>query len=141
MNDVVYQSLYEYLDTDQLIANLQEHVSQAKSQQIDRTEIIYEYYAFLTALSDHLSPSNIVHAKLEKWSKATQFEEKNYICRMEILDQNKKLKIMYFPKPDIVEKYWDNPYVQESKKLMLQDIKRDNPDVKINQFDVWATKF
>ena len=48
--------------------------------------------------------------------------------------------IMYFPKPEIVDQYWDNPYVQESKKCMLQDIKRDNPDVKLNQFEDMSDK-
>ena len=43
--------------------------------------------------------------------------------------------MMYFPKPDIVEKYWSNSYVQEAKNLMLKHIKRDNPDIKLNQFE------
>ena len=87
-----------------------------------------------------MGPANDVHSKLELWSKVTQFQEESYICRVEILDQNKKLMIMYFPKPEIVDQYWDNPYVQESKKCMLQDIKRDNPDVKLNQFEDMSDK-
>ena len=58
MNDMVYKSLYGYLDIDQLIANLQEHVQQ--SYKYERTEIIYQYYAFLTALSDNLTHPNSV---------------------------------------------------------------------------------
>lgn len=56
-NDEVILALGEQIDIDQMLANLDQHYKKSKSKDYkdeDFNEIIYQYYAFLTAVADNL---------------------------------------------------------------------------------------
>ena len=36
---------------------------------------------------------------------------KEYVCRVEVLDETKIIREMYFPKPQIINKLWNNYFV------------------------------
>jgi len=45
--------------------------------------------------------------KLREWADNSKMED--YICSVTITDANNDLKVLYFPKPNIVKYYWDLP--------------------------------
>lgn len=47
---------------------------------------------------------------------------------------------MYFPKPDMVRKWWDNQYIERTKQEQLPLISRDDPQSKMNDFDDMSDK-
>lgn len=59
----------------------------------------------------------------------------DFICRVEVVDEQKQLQVLYFPQPEIIKEFWDNYYVQELYKNGMWKIRRDYPEQKLGDFE------
>lgn len=48
--------------------------------------------------------------------------------RIEILNTDKELEVIYFQIPDIVRKYWGDHFVNQFRENLITQVKRDNPE-------------
>ena len=51
------------------------------------------------------------------------------IRRIEIVDDEGALGVVYFPMPAWVPGVWNSAHVEEAKKEIVMTVKRDNPEV------------
>lgn len=47
--------------------------------------------------------------------------------RIEILNHDKELEVIYFQIPEIVRKHWGDHFVNQYRENLITQIKRDNP--------------
>ena len=108
------------IDSDVMIANLQQHFDDLESLETQLTkedskqtkehlklheELIYEYYSFLKQLDDNIATTSL-RQKLNKLQKKFGEDAEEYVCKVEVLDELKQIRVMYFKKPDVIKKYW-----------------------------------
>ena len=70
----------------------------------------------------------MLQQKLSKWQKQSGKQAEEHVCKLEVQDELKQIRVMYFKKPDVVKKYWENDYVKDQLEQETKEIKRGNPD-------------
>ncbi len=54
--------------------------------------------------------------------------------RIEILNPEKDLEVIYFQIPEVVRKHWRDHFVDRLREEIILDVKRDNPDEKVKDY-------
>ena len=84
----------------------------------------------------HMHTHTHMHMHMHIWRRLfRQWEEDEgrlivgSIRRIEIVDDEGALGVVYFPMPAWVLGVWNSAHVEEAKKEIVMTVKRDNPEV------------
>jgi hypothetical protein len=59
---------------------------------------------------------------------------KNILGRIEILNENRQLEVVFFQIPENVVRFWKSHLINNFREDLIQRVKRDNPEEKVNSF-------
>ena len=68
--------------------------------------------------------------KMQKNQKALQ----NIMGRIEIINRDKDIDVVYFQIPQDVIKYWNTSIISNYRDELIDNVKRDNPEEKVKDF-------
>jgi hypothetical protein len=58
-------------------------------------------------------------------------EFKNIMARIEIVNKDNELEVVFFQIPKCVTKYWETNLIKDLRKETIYKVKRDNPEDKV----------
>lgn len=88
----------------------------------------------LTLIVDKNEKATLVKSKLAFWEKKHKVDIRNYIGRIEILNPQGDLEVVYFPMPALVRLFWKKKAVKEYRDDIIFGVTRDNPEEKVMGF-------
>lgn len=98
---------------------------------------LLSYLAFMTALieieNQESEAGKVFAKKFLSWRSTVKGIEK-LMGRIEILNSERELEVVYFNIPQIVRNHWSDHFVSQYRENMILEVKRDNPEEKVKDF-------
>eukprot|EP00357_Protocruzia_adherens_P032750 CAMPEP_0115021882 /NCGR_PEP_ID=MMETSP0216-20121206/31174_1 /TAXON_ID=223996 /ORGANISM="Protocruzia adherens, Strain Boccale" /LENGTH=609 /DNA_ID=CAMNT_0002394369 /DNA_START=33 /DNA_END=1863 /DNA_ORIENTATION=- len=114
-----------------LIENLNTHIidNDDNKYKNDREYIIYQYYAFINTLAQVESFTGEEFSQTIPNNKLT-----GKFARIEILNRDNHVEVVYFQKPEEVIRFWNTTAIRQERERILEFVDRDNPKEKLKSF-------
>ena len=113
-----------------------------RAEEARDAELAFLLYATLKQLTDDAvkTPAALPLRRLfRQWEAEEGREIVRQIRRIEIVDDEGALGVVYFPMPSWVMAVWTTAHVEAVKKEIVMTVKRDNPEEKLKDFWSQAT--
>ena len=92
----------------------------------------YFWFLFILQATNEYSKQLIKKYKIWK-SKQNQKKIKEIFARIEILNEERELEVIYFKIPSDVIKFWESNIIKAYRKELIYHVKRDNAEEKVRK--------